>query len=220
LAEREDKETAEALTADLWDLLPELPFDTKEDRGRFLHNLAVFFGNPAGGADLGRARDCFQQSLECFDSPDESGWHARVLHNFATAISNLAQSPAELHESVKLFERALAWRTDERAIARGVTRHNMGIVFRRLAELDSERASAHLDASAAALREAVAIREAHQLVEGRALSLFHLGLTLEAAGETAEARRVLAAAADEFDRLGKADSAAVARSRAEESRSG
>ena len=213
MAEREDKETAAALTADLWDLLPELHFDSKEDRGRFLHNLAVFFGNPAGGADLGRARDCFQQSLECFDSPDESGWHARVLHNFASAISNLAQSPAELQESVKLFERALEWRTGERAIARGVTSHNMGIVLRRLAELDPAQASPHLEASAAALREAVAIREAHGLAEGHALSLFHLGLTLEAAGRMEEACSVFTSAAEAFDRLGKTDSAAITRAR-------
>lgn len=200
------------LAADLWSLLPELSFPSVEERGRFLHNVAVFFGNPGPAADLARSRACFTQALECFSSPDEGGWHARVLHNFATAISNLGQSASELAESIALFERALTWRTAERAIARGVTRHNMGIVLRRLAELDAEHALEHLDASAAAFREAVAIRETHGLAEGRALSLFHLGLTLEAAEQTEEARRAFEAAAGAFESFGKTDSAAVARS--------
>jgi tetratricopeptide (TPR) repeat protein len=215
LAERGDAEGARLLAADLWSLIPELAFPSPEDRGRFLHNVAVFFGNPGPAADLGRSRACFTQALECFSSPDESGWHARVLHNFATAISNLGQSTAELTESVALYEQALVWRTAERAIARGVTRHNMGIVLRRLAELDPEHAREHLEASAAALREAIAIREAHGLAEGHALSLFHLGLTLEAAEDTEEARSAFEAAASAFESVGKADSAAVARARAE-----
>lgn len=183
------------------------------DRGRFLHNVAVFFGSPGAAADLARARHCFTQALDAFSAPDEGGWHARILHNFASAISNLGDSPEELRESVGMFERALAWRTAERAIARGVTLHNMGIVLRRLAQLDPDNADSHLAASGEAFREAAAIREAHGLAEGHALSLFHLGLTLEAAGRAEEAQGTLAAAADEFDQLGKADSAAIARAR-------
>jgi tetratricopeptide (TPR) repeat protein len=212
LAERGDAESARLLAVDLWSLIPELAFPSSEERARFLHNVAVFFGNPGPAADLARSRQCFKQALACFSSPDEGGWHARVLHNFATAISNLGQTADELRESVALFERALVWRTAERAIARGVTRHNMGIVLRRLAELDPEHAREHLEASAAAFREAIAIREGHSLAEGHALSLFHLGLTLEAAGQTEETRQAFEAAADAFDRLGKTNSAAVARS--------
>ncbi|MEP6995359.1 MAG: hypothetical protein ABI968_12610, partial [Acidobacteriota bacterium] len=55
----------------------------------------------------------------------------------------------------------------------------LGLALRRLAELDSESASAHLEASAAALREAVAIRERHGLTEGRAQSERHLEITLD-----------------------------------------
>ena len=168
---------------------------------------------PDAAADLARARHCFSQALDAFSAPDEGGWHARILHNFASAISNLGNSPEELRESVEMFEQALAWRTAERAIARGVTLHNMGIVLRRLAELDLDNSSDHLAASAGALREAADIREAHVLAEGHALSLFHLGLTLEAAGLPEEARGVFANAADEFDQLGKTDSAAIARAR-------
>jgi hypothetical protein len=94
-----------------------------------------------------------------------------------------------------------------------VTRHNMGIVLRRLAELDPGRARDRLEASVEAFREAIAIRETHNLVEGHALSLFHLGLTLEAGGHADEARDTFAAAASGFETLGKADSAAVARNR-------
>jgi len=213
LAHEADSETSAQLARDLWDLLPSLTFPAAQDRGRFLHNLAVFLGNPGAAADLGRARVCFEQALESFPPPDETGWRARILHNFASALSNLGQTSADFEESVALFERALEWRTPDRAIARGVTRHNMGIVLRRLAELDPTRSPEHLEASAEAFREAIEIRENHSLVEGHALSLFHLGLTLQAAGLAEEARQALAAAASEFDALGKNESAAVARER-------
>lgn len=215
LAHEGDTETAAQLAADLWDLLPSLTFPSAQDRGRFLHNFAVFLGNPGAAADLRRARACFEQALHSFPPPDETGWRARILHNFASALSNLGQTSREFEESVALFEQALEWRTPERAIARGVTRHNMGIVLRRLAELDPARSREHLEASATAFREAIAIREIHRLAEGHALSLFHLGLTFEAAGRAEEAREAYVAAANEFDRLGKADSASIARARAD-----
>jgi tetratricopeptide (TPR) repeat protein len=215
LADHGDTQIASGLASDLWDQLPELTFASAEERGRFLHNVAVFFGNPGPAANLARARDCFAQALACFPSPDEGGWHARVLHNFATAISNLGESGAELLESVALYERALAWRTHERAIARGVTLHNLGLAWRRLAEIEPERASAALASSARCLEEAAAIREANGLAEGRARSLFHLGLTREAAGEEREARHCFEKAAEEFEQLGKAESTAIARARAE-----
>jgi tetratricopeptide (TPR) repeat protein len=179
LCERGDAETARALADDLWELLPSLAFDAEEQRARFFHNAAVFYGSPGPAADLTRARSAFAVALEHFKEDAENGWHARTLHNFATALSNLGATPEELGEAVALFDRALAWRTSEREIARGVTLHNLGLARRRLAELDPERASEHLASSAAALREAVAIRERLGLAEGRALSERHLALSLE-----------------------------------------
>ncbi len=177
----------------------------------------MFFGTPGPAADLSRAREAFAAALAHFSRHQETGWRARALHNFATALSNLGQTPAELEESVTLFQEALAWRTPERAIARGVSSHNMGIVLRRLAELDPDSSAKNLAASAAALREAVAIRESHNLAEGHALSLFQLGLTLEALNQVEEARVAFSVAAEQFDRLGKTDSAAIARRRADRS---
>jgi len=179
LREHGDAETARALADDLWELLPCLAFGAAEERARFFHNAAVFYGSPGPASDLSRARTAFAVALDHFEGDTESGWHARALHNLATALSNLGASPAELSESVVVFTRALAWRTSEREIARGVTLHNLGIALRRLSELEPEREPEHLAASAGALREAVAIRERLGLSEGRALSQRHLALSLE-----------------------------------------
>ncbi len=214
LREREEAETARALADDLWSFIGELAFASGEDRARFFHNTAVFFGSPGPAANLARAREGFSAALVHFREDEDSGWHARVLHNFATSLSNLGSKPEDLSESVALFQRALAWRTPEREIARGVTLHNMGIALRRLAELDRARAGEHLSQSAAALREATEIRERHGLAEGSALSLFHLGLTHESSDETAQAAECFDRAAEAFERLGKTESAAVARGRA------
>lgn len=177
LRERGDAALVRALADDLWELLGDLPFSAAEERARFVHNAAVFYGSPGPGADLSRARRLFGEALEHFAADRESGWHARALHNFATALSNLGEGSAELAESEVLFEQALVWRTSEREIARGVTLHNLGLARRRLAELDPERAATHLAGSAEALVEAVGIRARHGLLEGRALSERHLALT-------------------------------------------
>jgi tetratricopeptide (TPR) repeat protein len=213
LSDRGDAATARALAQELWQMLPELGFESEQARARFFHNVAVFYGSPGPAADLARARESFGVALAHFSEHEESGWHARALHNFATALSNLGETPAQLEESIQLFERALAWRTPERAIARGVTLHNMGIVLRRLAELDPGCAAQRLEESAAALREAVAIRQRLDLAEGHALSLFHLALTRERLGQAAEAQACFQRAAEAFDQLGKHDSASIARSR-------
>jgi hypothetical protein len=97
----------------------------------------VFYGSPGPAADLSRARSAFGVALEHFAADTESGWRARAQHNFATALSNLGTTAGQLQESVALFELALAWRTAEREIARGVTLHNLGIALRRLAELEA-----------------------------------------------------------------------------------
>lgn len=182
LRERGDADTARALADDLWELMPALAFGADEERARFFHNAAVFFGSPGPAADLDRARRGFAVALGHFAADAESGWHARALHNLATALSNLGTSPEELEEAVALFERALEWRTSEREIARGVTLHNLGLALRRLAELEPGRAAERLAASAAALREAVAIRGRHGLAEGRASSERQLALSLERLG--------------------------------------
>lgn len=219
LRDRQDAQTAQALAADLWQMLPELAFSSAQPRARFFHNLAVFFGNPGPAADLSRARDCFSVALEHFTAQKDSGWHARVLHNYATALSNLASRTEEIEESIALFERALAYRTADREIARGVTLHNLGLAFRRQAELSTASAAQALEKSVAAFSETLVIRQRHRLAEGHALSLFHLALTLERLGAIqgepvlAEARRFFEEAAREFDRLGKTDSASIARSR-------
>lgn len=179
LRDRGEARTALCLADAFWELLPSLPLSDPTERARFFHNVAVFFGSPGPAADLARARTAFRVALEHFGDGADGGWHARTLHNLATALSNLGTTATELEESVALFERALAWRTSEREIARAVTLHNLGLALRRLAELDPARAAAHLDASAAALREAISIRDRHGLAEGRALSARHLAMTLE-----------------------------------------
>jgi tetratricopeptide (TPR) repeat protein len=182
LRERGDRDTARVLADDLWELLPGLGLEPMETRARFLHNAAVFYGSPGPAADLPRARACFASAIEHFARDPETGWHARALHNLATALSNLGATAEDLRESVMLFGRALEWRTSEREIARGVSLHNLGLALRRLAELDPENTASHLEAGAAALREAVAIRARHNLVEGRASSLRQLDETLSRLG--------------------------------------
>jgi tetratricopeptide (TPR) repeat protein len=213
LREREEEETSRALAEDLWACLRDLPFAGEEERARFFHNVAVFFGSPGPAADLARAREGFAVALAHYSGHEESGWHARVLHNFATSLSNLGTTPEDLTESVVLFQRALTWRTLEREIARGVTLHNLGLALRRLAELDQARGEEHLQESADAQREAAGIRERHGLAEGHALSLFHLGLTLESLNQADQAIESFRQAAEAFDRVGKTESAAIARAR-------
>ncbi len=179
LRERGDTDTVRALADDLWELLPTLPFGAAEERARFFHNAAVFYGSPGPAADLPRARSAFGIALEHFAEDAEGGWHARAQHNFGTALSNLGTTAGELEEAVALFEKALDWRTSEREIARGVTLHNLGIALRRLAELEPGREAGHLESSGAALREAIAIRRRHGLAEGLTLSERHLAQTLE-----------------------------------------
>ncbi|MCA1611633.1 MAG: hypothetical protein LC780_12390 [Acidobacteria bacterium] len=208
-------EVARALAEDFWSLLDGLPFSSDVERARFRHNVAVFFGSAGPAADLGRARRLFAEALDHFSSDDDAGWRARAHHNFATALANLGETPETLEEAVSLFERALAWRTSEREIARGVSLHNLGRALHRWADLDPPRSRKLLERSAAAFTEAAEIRRRHGLNEGRALSLFQSGLALGALGRAAAAREALESAAEEFDRLGKSGSAAIALARAQ-----
>jgi hypothetical protein len=162
--------------------LPGFSFDSTVERARFRHNAAVFFGSPGPAADLSRARPLFEEALGYFSEHADDGWRARVQHNFATALSNLGTTPADIEEALRLFEDALSWRTTEREIARGVTLHNMGLAWRRLAEIAPERRREALLQGAASLREAIAIRERHGLAEGLEASRRELARTLEALG--------------------------------------
>jgi len=170
-------DASRVLADDLWELIPALAFPGPEARARFLHNAAVFYGSPGPAADLERARRLFGDALGHFTEDGDGGWHARALHNLATALSNLGESETELAEAVVLFERALAWRTADHEIARGVTLHNLGLALRRRAELDPERCADHLADGAAALEEAIAIRERQGLADGLAHSRRQLEIT-------------------------------------------
>jgi hypothetical protein len=220
LRDEGDDETAVLLADELWAMLPDLTFAGSEESARFHHNAGVFFGSPGPAADLTRSRACFDRALAHYAGKDES-WEARALHNLATALANLG-SAAEVTEAIGLFERALSYRTAEREIARGVTLHHLGLAWRRLAELQDEdpRAAEAFQASAFALEQAAEIRERLGLAEGHALSLFHLGLTMEAAaqrsqGDAASAAQVLRRAAEALESVGNDVGARAAHQRAQ-----
>lgn len=179
LREDERIEEARALADDLWSQLDQLHFADDVAQAKFRHNVAVFFGSPGPAADLRRATSLFESVLGHFDAEDEAGWRARALHNFATALSNLGQTPEHIERSLALFDQALAWRTDQREIARGVSLHNLGLALRRAAELQPERAIERLRGSARALEEATNIRRRNGLVEGADRSAQALERTLE-----------------------------------------
>lgn len=183
LREQDDAATARALADDFWARMPSLAFASAVERARFHHNVAVFFGSPGPAADLDRARSLFEEALAHFSGHTDDGWRARVQHNFATALSNLGATAAEIEEALLLFEEALSWRTPEREIARGVTLHNMGLAWRRLATFVPGGRQEALAQSAARLREALAIRERHNLAEGLEASRRELARTLEALGQ-------------------------------------
>jgi tetratricopeptide (TPR) repeat protein len=178
---KDDAKSARALADDFWERLPGFSFDSTVERARFRHNAAVFFGSPGPAADLSRARPLFEEALGYFSEHADDGWRARAQHNFATALSNLGSSAGEIEESLQLFEEALSWRTPERDIARGVTLHNMGLAWRRLADLSPGRRLEALQQSEAALRESISIRERHNLAEGLEASRRELERTLAAA---------------------------------------
>jgi tetratricopeptide (TPR) repeat protein len=220
LRQEGDVPTACRLAEELWEMRAGLVFRDAEERARFHHNAGVFFGSPGPAADLARARSCFGVALAHYAGND-AGWEARTVHNLATALANLG-GESDVAEAIALFERALAYRTSEQEIARGVTLHHLGLAWRRLAELsaDEARVAETLEASASALEQAAEIRGRLGLAEGHALSLFHLGLTLEAAAERsglapARAAAALRAAGDALERTGQSLGAEAARQRAE-----
>jgi hypothetical protein len=213
-----------AAAENLHRLLPELVFDAEDARARFFHNFAVYLGSRGPAASLERALRLFDVPLAIWTPREHPDDLARAIHNRANALQNLGTTRGEISEAVDLYERALLYRTsEERAIARSVTLHNMGAALRRLAELAPYSRDELLSRSASVLEEAVAIREAEDLPEGKALSLFQLGLTLRAWAGSGEADERLPAAAQAFeesarayDAIGKGDEAAVARRMARE----
>lgn len=200
-----------ALADDLWGMLGEIEFPGPGARARFLHDAGVMFGCRGPAGDLARARACFELALGVWREEAEPAARSRALHNLGNALANLGRSAGELREALSCYDQALRWRSAEREIARGVTRHSMGLAWRRLAELSAEDSAAALERSAEALREALEIRERHGLAEGMAGSRFQLGLTLRKLSRLAEARGLFLRAAEEFDRLGLRDQASLAR---------
>jgi hypothetical protein len=206
---------ARLLAGDLAELLPALAFAGDGERARFLHDFAVFLGSRGPAADLPLARRLFAEARAVWTARADAADEARALHNEANALQNLAESAEELREALALYERALVFRTEERAIARGVTLHNLGAALRKLAEM--EAAPELLGESEEALLAAIAIREAEGLVEGLGASWFQLGLTLDSAarhgrtGAGAAARAAFLAAASAYQSAGKDEEAAVAR---------
>jgi tetratricopeptide (TPR) repeat protein len=223
LAAAGDDARARLLADELFTLLPELSLASEEDRARLFHNAAVFFGSAGPAASLPRAVALFEVPLAFWKPAPDAGDHARALHNKANALSNLGTTSRELLEAVHLFEEALLYRTTGRVIARGVTLHNLAAAFRRLADLvpGPERLPL-LARGLATLEEAISIREGAGLPEGAALSLFHLGITYEAAAREGLpegcrlAEEAFTRAADAYDALGKTDEATMSRRLGEE----
>jgi tetratricopeptide (TPR) repeat protein len=209
LAEAGDARACRALADDLWRMLPGFEHRLGGDRGRFFNNLGAFFGTPGPAADLARAEECFARALEAWSGDPER--RARALHNRGSALASLAEDEPGLARAIGCFEEALLFRNAERAIARAVTLHHLGIARRKLAERAPGNAPAELERSRAALEEALEIRAAEGLPAGVAASRFQLGVTLAALGRRDEARRALERAAGELESTGRPEAAALAR---------
>jgi len=177
----------------------------------------VFLGTPGPAANLPRAREHFARARAVWEASSEAGDVARSCHNEANALQSLGATAAELEEAIELYERALLFRTAARAIARGVTLHNMGAALRKLAERAPGRDEELLKKSEEALLAALAIREEEGLAEGLAASWFQLGLTLDTAaragrpGARSAAHAAFEAAASAYEAVGKGAEADVAR---------
>jgi hypothetical protein len=208
----ETAKRARRLADDLWDQSEGLVFQGEEERARFFHNMAVFFGSPGPAANLPRALEAFRVAFEVWDPDGHPDDYARALHNQGNAFLNLGSTLEEAAAAMELFERALFWRPEAtRAVARCVTLHHIGVLARKMGALERPRVHEHLALSREALEQAVVLRRREGLREGAAVSLFHLGLTLEAIGVGAEAARILGESADLYEALGRPGEAAVAR---------
>ncbi|MEO6326193.1 MAG: hypothetical protein ABIT01_18270 [Thermoanaerobaculia bacterium] len=215
---------ARLLADDLWSMAKTIPFESAADRATFFHNLAVFLGSQGPAAHLDRALEAFEVPLGTWTAEAEPDDVSRAFHNRANALQNLGESLDALHEAVRMYERALVWRTAERRIARGVTLHNYAAALRRLALLEPASALVHLARSERLLIEAIEIRQGESLPEGEALSWFHLGLTREEAAKAgspfgrAGAIEAFLRSASGYEVLGKTSEAEMARTLADRSR--
>ena len=217
-------EEARLLADDLWRIATEIPFADPAERATFFHNLAVFLGSRGPAANLVRALEAFEVPLSFWRAEAEPDDVSRAFHNRGNALQNLGESADELQEAVRMYERALVWRTAARRIARGVTLHNFAAALRRLALLEPASALVHLARSEEFLMEAIEIRQDEGLPEGEALSWFHLGLSREEAAKAGSPRGQAGAveaflrAAAGYEALGKREEAEMARTLADRSR--
>ena len=112
---------------------------------------------------------------------DLEAW-ARTWHNRGNALQNLARSADDLRESLATNERALTVRDGTRRIARGVTLHARGLLFRKLAEAEPHLRLEHLSSAVSSFEESLSLRSEASLERGMA----------ETAAALADAREALA----------------------------
>ncbi|HSB62814.1 MAG TPA: hypothetical protein VLJ18_01560 [Thermoanaerobaculia bacterium] len=182
--ERQEKseETARALASDLWSIRGTLVFSSKGEEATFLHNLAVFFGSRGPAESLSFSLLLFEESLDAgYGSEDPEAW-ARLFHNRGNALQNLARSADDLRDALASYESALTVRDVSRRVARGVTLHARGLLFRKLAEAESHLRPEHLRSAISSFEESLSLRSEERLERGMA----------ETAAALADARRALA----------------------------
>jgi hypothetical protein len=159
-----------------------LVFSSKGEEARFLHNLAVFFGSRGPAESLELSLSLFEESLGAAGPDDDLEAWARTWHNRGNALQNLARSAEDLGESLASYERALTVRDASRSVARGVTLHARGLLFRKLAEAEPHLRPEHLRAAISSFEESLSLRSQENLERGMA----------ETAAALADARRTLA----------------------------
>lgn len=178
----DSEEIARALASDLWSIRETLAFSSKGEEAAFLHNLAVFFGSRGPAESVERSLSLFEESLGAgYGSGDLEAW-ARLFHNRGNALQNLARSRDDLRDSLASYERALTVRDGSRRIARAVTLHARGLLFRKLAEAEPHLRAPHLSSAISSFEESLLLRSEEKLERGMA----------ETAAALAEARRALA----------------------------
>ena len=175
------EETARVLASDLWDNRMNLVFSSKGEEATFLHNLAVFFGSRGPAASLSFSLILFEESLAAGYGREDLEAMARLQHNRGNALQNLARSTGDLREALACYERALMVRDGSRRIARGVTLHARGLVFRKLAEAEQEVRLERLATAISSFEESLSLRSEEKLERGMA----------ETAAALTEARQAL-----------------------------
>lgn len=172
-----------ALASDLLDIRGTLIFSSNEEKGTFLHNLAVFFGSRGPAESLPTALLLFEESSNAGYGSDDPEAQGRLFHNRGNALQNLARSREDLLEALGCYDRALAIRDATRPIARGVTLQAMGLALLKLAAEASgpEERAARLRSAISSLEESLSLRRAEGLPRGAA----------ETAAALAEARSAL-----------------------------